>query len=65
LSGDAWRGRATVIKRSELGEMLALNYRVEQLDPRQRLMLDVAWKLSVTREMSALQNNSNVRLGCC
>src|ERR1700733_9214008 len=28
----------------ELGEMLALNYRVAQLDPRQRLMLDFAWK---------------------
>src|SRR5580698_2376984 len=30
----------------ELGEMLALNYRVAQLDPRQRLMLDFAWKLT-------------------
>jgi uncharacterized peroxidase-related enzyme len=32
----------------ELGEMLALNYRVAQLDPRQRLMLDFAWKLTTT-----------------
>jgi uncharacterized peroxidase-related enzyme len=32
----------------ELGEMLALNYRVAQLDPRQRLMLDFAWKLTAT-----------------
>src|ERR1700723_3247096 len=32
----------------ELGEMLALNYRVPQLDPRQRLMLDFAWKLTTT-----------------
>jgi uncharacterized peroxidase-related enzyme len=32
----------------ELGEMLALNYRVAQLDPRQRLMLDFAWKLTMT-----------------
>jgi uncharacterized peroxidase-related enzyme len=30
----------------ELGEMLALNYRIAQLDPRQRLMLDFAWKLT-------------------
>jgi alkylhydroperoxidase family enzyme len=28
--------------------MLALNYRVAQLDPRQRLMLDFAWKLAMT-----------------
>ena len=32
----------------ELGEMLALNYRIAQLDPRQRLMLDFAWKLTAT-----------------
>jgi uncharacterized peroxidase-related enzyme len=32
----------------ELGEMLALNYRVAPLDPRQRLMLDFAWKLTTT-----------------
>jgi uncharacterized peroxidase-related enzyme len=32
----------------ELGEMLSLNYRVAQLDPRQRLMLDFAWKLTAT-----------------
>jgi uncharacterized peroxidase-related enzyme len=32
----------------ELGEMLALNYRVARLDPRQRLMLDFAWKLTTT-----------------
>ena len=30
----------------ELGEMLALNYRVAQLPPRQRAMLDFAWKLT-------------------
>ncbi len=35
LSGDA-----------ELGEMMALNYRVAQLDDRQRAMLDYAWKLT-------------------
>jgi uncharacterized peroxidase-related enzyme len=32
----------------ELGEMLAFNYRVANLDPRQRLMLDFAWKLTTT-----------------
>lgn len=30
----------------ELGEMMALNYRVASLDPRQRAMLDFAWKLT-------------------
>jgi uncharacterized peroxidase-related enzyme len=37
LSGDA-----------ELGEMMALNYRVAHLDARQRAMLDFAWKLTTT-----------------
>lgn len=37
LSGDA-----------ELGEMMALNYRVAKLDVRQRAMLDFAWKMTVT-----------------
>src|SRR6202012_6186356 len=32
----------------ELGEMLALNYRIAHLDPRQRLMMDFAWKLTTT-----------------
>jgi uncharacterized peroxidase-related enzyme len=36
LSGDA-----------ELGEMMAMNYRVARLDRRQRAMLDFAWKLTV------------------
>lgn len=35
LSGDA-----------ELGEMLALNYRAAELEPRLRAMLDYAWKLT-------------------
>jgi uncharacterized peroxidase-related enzyme len=30
----------------ELGEMLVMNYRMAPLDPRQRLMLDFAWKLT-------------------
>ena len=37
LSGDA-----------ELGEMMALNYRVAKLDARQRGLLDFAWKLTTT-----------------
>lgn len=37
LSGDA-----------ELGEMMALNYRVARLDARQRAMLDYTWKLTTT-----------------
>ena len=32
----------------ELGEMMALNYRVAPLDRRQRAMLDFAWKLTTT-----------------
>lgn len=32
----------------ELGEMMALNYRVARLDRRQRAMLDYAWKLTTT-----------------
>jgi len=35
----------------ELGEMMALNYRVARLDPRQRAMLDFAWKLTTTPQM--------------
>ena len=33
---------------SELGEMMAFNYRVARLDPRQRAMLDFAWKTTLT-----------------
>jgi uncharacterized peroxidase-related enzyme len=32
----------------ELGEMLAMNYRVATLDPRQRTMMDFVWKLTTT-----------------
>ena len=32
----------------ELGEMMALNYRVARLDPRQTTMLDFTWKLTTT-----------------
>jgi uncharacterized peroxidase-related enzyme len=33
---------------SELGEMMALNYRVAKLEPRCRAMLDFAWKMTTT-----------------
>src|SRR6185312_4770683 len=32
----------------ELGEMMALNYRVAKLDARQRAMLDFTWKMTTT-----------------
>lgn len=32
----------------QLGEMMVLNYRVAELEPRQRIMLDFAWKLTET-----------------
>jgi len=32
----------------QLGEMMVLNYRVAELQPRQRAMLDFAWKLTLT-----------------
>ena len=32
----------------QLGEMIAMNYRAAELDPRQRAMLDFAWKLTLT-----------------
>jgi len=32
----------------QLGEMLVMNYRVAELEPRQRIMLDFAWKLTKT-----------------
>jgi len=31
----------------QLGEMMVMNYRVAELEPRQRAMLDFAWKLTV------------------
>jgi uncharacterized peroxidase-related enzyme len=35
----------------QLGEMMVMNYRVAQLDSRQRAMLDFAWKLTKTPEL--------------
>ncbi len=34
----------------ELGELLVMNYRVAELPPRQRAMLDFAWKLTASPE---------------
>jgi uncharacterized peroxidase-related enzyme len=34
----------------ELGEMLVMNHRIAELPPRQRAMLDFAWKLTETPE---------------
>ena len=36
----------------ELGEMMALNYRVAKLSSRQRAMLDFAWKLTTTPHLA-------------
>jgi uncharacterized peroxidase-related enzyme len=32
----------------QLGEMMAMNYRIAELEPKQRAMLDFAWKLTDT-----------------
>lgn len=32
----------------QLGEMMVMNYRIAELEPRQRAMLDYAWKLTKT-----------------
>lgn len=50
LSGDA-----------ELGEMLALNYRTAVLPPRQRAMLDFAWKLTATSYLVDDQDRAGLR----
>lgn len=44
----------------ELGEMLAMNYRVARLEPRQRAMLDFAWAL--TTNPSAVGDADRERL---
>jgi len=35
----------------QLGEMLVMNYRVAELEPRQRALLDFAWKLTETPQL--------------
>lgn len=36
----------------ELGEMLVMNYRVAELEPRHRAMLDFAWKMTESPQMT-------------
>jgi uncharacterized peroxidase-related enzyme len=50
LSGDA-----------ELGEMMAMNYRVAKLDRRQRAMLDFAWTLTATPNEIGDQDRARLR----
>ncbi len=45
----------------ELGEMLVMNYRVAKLDPRQRAMLDFAWKLTVTPHLVIDEDRDRLR----
>src|SRR4051812_9006820 len=45
----------------ELGEMLVANYRVAPLGPRQRAMLDFAWKLTVTPHLMGEADRSALR----
>ena len=43
----------------QLGEMMVMNYRVAELEPRQRAMLDYAWKLTKTPfEVSEADRNT-------
>ena len=45
----------------ELGEMLAMNYRVAPLDDRQRAMLDFAWKLTTTPYLVGEEDRAALR----
>src|SRR6516225_11752537 len=45
----------------ELGEMLVMNYRAAKLDPRQRAMLDFAWKLTTTPAAVAEEDRAGLR----
>ena len=45
----------------ELGEMMVMNYRAATLDPRQRAMLDYAWKLTVTPFLIEDQDRDRLR----
>ncbi|MDE2582001.1 MAG: peroxidase-related enzyme [Rhodospirillales bacterium] len=45
----------------ELGEMMALNYRVAVLDARQRAMLDFAWKMTTTPWLIAEADRAALR----
>lgn len=45
----------------QLGEMMVMNYRVAQLDPRQRAMLDFAWKLTKSPEVVTEEDRQALR----
>lgn len=45
----------------ELGEMLAINYRVAELEPRQRVMLDFAYKMTTSPAELGDQDRQNLR----
>lgn len=45
----------------ELGEMMVMNYRVAKLDPRQRAMLDFAWKLTTTPQVVTDDDRESLR----
>ena len=47
----------------ELGEMLVMNYRVAQLDPRRRAMLDFAWKLTTAPATIGEEDRAELRRG--
>src|SRR5579883_2966889 len=46
---------------TELGEMMALNYRVAKLSPRQRAMLDFAWELTTKPAMVGEGDRASLR----
>jgi uncharacterized peroxidase-related enzyme len=45
----------------QLGEMMVMNYRVAHLEPRQRAMLDFAWKLTATPDQVAEADRAALR----
>jgi uncharacterized peroxidase-related enzyme len=45
----------------ELGEMLVANHRVAPLEPRQRAMLDFAWKLTATPHLMGEADRESLR----
>lgn len=45
----------------QLGEMMVMNYRVAELEPRQRAMLDYAWKLTESPHDIAEQDRQALR----
>jgi uncharacterized peroxidase-related enzyme len=45
----------------DLGEMLVMNYRVAQIKPRQRVMLDFAWKLTTNPALIGETDRAELR----